>query len=54
MRVFYKFIDKLNWLAMQERFEILEESMKYIKTHRSNSLMDQNDHVEDVLSLARK
>jgi hypothetical protein len=54
LRVFYKFIDKLKWTAMLERFEILEESIVYSKKQRDASFLDQNYHVDEIIELAKK
>ena len=54
LRVFYKFIDKLKWIPMLERFEILEESILYAKQQRDQSFLQQNDHVDELLELAKK
>lgn len=53
-RVFYKYIDKLKWIPLLQRFEIFEESMVYAKEQREDSLEDQKEHLEELSTLARK
>jgi hypothetical protein len=53
-RVFNKLIDKLKWVAMQNRFEIYESSMLFIKDQRDDSLEDQKDHLDELTHLAKK
>ena len=52
--MFYKYLDKLKWIALLERFEILEESMIYAKDQRVESFLVQNEHIEEIESYAKK
>lgn len=47
-RVFDKFLEKIKWIPMLERFEIFEESMLYTKDQRVTSFLIQNEHVEEI------